>query len=461
MTQTANASPDLHPGRTIALDQSMRPSGIRLTPGMPICQTDLPIDWYQDALKPYAEEYLALPDRTPESVLPWMDSYMLPALATLGDSVMLLAHYYMGGEIVKLVERYGGFVADSYALALQAVKNPGKTHFVESAVHFMAETIALLKHDHQSVWITNPKSGCTMEALAKEDMVLPVFRELRDRYGDELLAIVYMNASGRVKALAGQTGGAVCTSSNAQIIMKWAREKQKKILFIPDRHLGENSGRAVGISPDRMVEWPGGWDGARRRMAQLSPAELAKLDAAELVLWGSFCGVHTIFQPGHVRYWQERGYRVVVHPESPWEVVEAADGHGSTIYLWNEVMKAAPGAKLAIGTEGHFVKNAKDLAASRGVEVVHLADIPDPRFGAMGCGCATMSRNDPPHLVGLLDLLAKGRPPELNRVLAGDSVDETTGWRERLDPRSQDEIRRDAKKALEKMIELTEAAKGA
>jgi len=461
MTQTANASPDLHPGRTIALDQSMRPSGIRLTPGMPICQTDLPIDWYQDALKPYAEEYLALPDRTPESVLPWMDSYMLPALATLGDSVMLLAHYYMGGEIVKLVERYGGFVADSYALALQAVKNPGKTHFVESAVHFMAETIALLKHDHQSVWITNPKSGCTMEALAKEDMVLPVFRELRDRYGDELLAIVYMNASGRVKALAGQTGGAVCTSSNAQIIMKWAREKQKKILFIPDRHLGENSGRAVGISPDRMVEWPGGWDGARRRMAQLSPAELAKLDAAELVLWGSFCGVHTIFQPGHVRYWQERGYRVVVHPESPWEVVEAADGYGSTSYLWNEVMKAAPGAKLAIGTEGHFVKNAKDLAASRGVEVVHLADIPDPRFGAMGCGCATMSRNDPPHLVGLLDLLAKGRPPELNRVLAGDSVDETTGWRERLDPRSQDEIRRDAKKALEKMIELTEAAKGA
>jgi len=460
MTQTTNAASNLHPGRSIELDQSMRPSGIRLTPGMPICQTDLPIDWYQAELRPYAEEYLALPDRTPESVLPWMDSYMLPALATLGDSVMLLAHYYMGGEIVKLVERYGGFIADSYALALQAVKNPGKTHFVESAVHFMAETIALLKHDHQSVWITNPKSGCTMEALAKEDMVLPVFRELRQRYGDELLAIVYMNASGRVKALAGQTGGAVCTSSNAQIIMRWAREKKKKILFIPDRHLGENSGRAVGISPDKMVEWPGGWDGARRRMAQLSPAELAKLDAAELVLWGSFCGVHTIFQPRHVRYWQERGYRVVVHPESPWEVVEAADGYGSTSYLWNEVMKAAPGAKLAIGTEGHFVKNAKDLAQNRGVEVVHLADIPDPTFGAMGCGCATMSRNDPPHLVGLLDLLAKGRPPELNRVLSGDSVDETTGWRERLDPRSQDEIRSDAKKALEKMIELTEAAKG-
>lgn len=458
MTEIATERAALHPNREVVLDKSMRPSGITLTPGMPICQTDLPIDWYQDELKPYAEEYLALPDRNPETVLPWMDGYLVPALDRLGDSVMLLAHFYMGGEIVKLVERYGGFIADSYKLALQAVKNPDKTHFVESAVHFMAETIALLKHEHQSVWITNPKSGCTMEALAKEDMVLPVFRELRRRYGDDLLAIVYMNASGRVKAMAGETGGSVCTSSNAQVIMRWAREQEKKILFIPDQHLGENSGRAVGIDPSAMYVWPGGWEGARQRMAQLSEAELAKLDRAELVLWGSFCGVHTIFQPAHVAYWKERGYRVVVHPESLHEVVAAADGYGSTSYLWNEVASAPAGAKLAIGTEGHFVANARELAAKQGVEVVHLADIPDPRFEAMGCGCATMSRNDPPHLVGLVDLLAKGEAPELNRVLAGDVVDETTGWRERLDSRSQAEIRRDAKKALEKMIELTEAA---
>lgn len=461
MTQATPSFESLHPGRHVELDRSMHSSGIALTPGMPICQTDLPIDWYQEELKPYAEEYLALPDRTPETVLPWMDGYLVPALERLGDSVMLLAHFYMGGEIVKLVERYGGFIADSYALALQAVRNPGKTHFVESAVHFMAETIALLKHEHQSVWITNPKSGCTMEALAKEDMVLPVFRELRERYGDDLLAIVYMNASGRVKAMAGQTGGSVCTSSNAQVIMRWAREQKKKILFIPDRHLGENSGRAVGIDPAAMFEWPGGWEGARQRMAQLSPGELARLDRAELVLWGSFCGVHTIFKTEHVAYWRERGYRVVVHPESTWEVVAAADGYGSTNYLWNEVLEAPAGSKLAIGTEGHFVRNAKELAAAREVEVVHLADIPDPRFAAVGCGCATMSRNDPPHLVGLVDLLSKGKAPELNRVLSGDAVDETTGWRERLDPRSQEEIRRDARAALEKMIELTEAARGA
>lgn len=444
----------------VTLDRSMQSSGIAITPGMAICQTDLPLDWYQEEFKPYAEEYLALPDRTPESVLPWMDRYILPALDHFGDKLMLLAHFYMGGEIVKLVERYGGQVADSYALALQAVRNPDKTTFVESAVHFMAETIALLKHDHQDVWITNPKSGCTMEALAKEDMVLPVFDDLYGRYGDDLLVVCYMNTSGRLKALAGRTGGAVCTSANAGLIMRWARESKKKILFIPDRHLGENSGRQVGIAPESMYVWPGGWDGLKLRAATLPEADRARLDAAELILWGSYCGVHTHFKPEHVDHWRAQGYRVLVHPECTHEVVAIADGAGSTNYLWGELMTAPPGTKLAIGTEGHFVRNAITQGALRDVEVVNLADVPDPRFPSLGCGCATMSRNDPPHLVAMLDLLRQGKPPELNKVLAGDAVDEVSGWRERLDPTDRVTLAAEARRALEKMIELTEAARG-
>ena len=99
-------------------------SGIQLVPDIPICQTDLPLDWYQTEFKPYAEEYLALPDRLPETVLPWMDGYIEPALAALGDRVMLLAHYYMGGEIVKLVERYGGHVV-SRERERSALARPG------------------------------------------------------------------------------------------------------------------------------------------------------------------------------------------------------------------------------------------------------------------------------------------------------------------------------------------------
>jgi len=104
------------------------------------------------------------------------------------------------------------------------------------------------------------------------------------------------------------------------------------------------------------------------------------------------------------------------------------------------------------------VRNARTQGALRGVEVVNVADIPEPGYGALGCGCATMSRNDPPHLVALLDLLAKGRAPDLNRVLAGDAVHETTGARERLPASERDAIARDARRALEQMIAITEGA---
>jgi quinolinate synthase len=439
-------------------DRSIRPSGIVLRPDIPICQTDLPLDWYQEEFKPYAEEYLLLPDRKPETVLPWMDGYIRPALAELGPELMLLAHYYMGGEIVKLVERYGGRVADSYMLARQAVLHPEKRIFVESAVHFMAEAIAILAAPHQSVYITNPKSGCTLEMMGKEFMIAPAFEALQRRYGEELLVVAYMNTSGRVKALAGRTGGAVCTSSNAPQIMGWVRARGGKILFVPDRHLGENVAARVGIPADRIYQWPGGHDGANLRPEDLPEAERERLDRAELVLWGSFCGVHTGFGPQHVRYWKERGYEVVVHPECPKPVVDAADSSGSTSYLWRHVIEAPGGSRFAVGTEGHFVRNLREQARLRGIEVVHVADIPSPEFESFGCGCATMSRNDPPHLVAILDLLRRGVPPDINRVLPGDVVDEVSGWRERLDPPRREELARDARRALERMIEITESA---
>ena len=103
------------------------------------------------------------------------------------------------------------------------------------------------------------------------------------------------------------------------------------------------------------------------------------------------------------------------------------------------------------------MRNARQQAAQRGVEVMHLADIPDPAFRTAGCGCATMSRNDPPHLAGMLDLLRKGTPPDINRVLAGDNVDEATAERDRLEVDERRKLVADAKLSLERMIEITEA----
>ncbi len=428
----------------------------QIFPSIPICQTDLPLDWYQEEFRPYAEEYLALPDRLPETVFGWLDGYVRPACEHFGDALLLVAHYYMGGEIVKLVERYGGAVGDSYQLALKARDNPRKRVIVESAVHFMAEAIALLARDDQQVWITNPKAGCTMEMLAKDYMVLPVADQLIERYGEDLLVVAYMNTSGRIKQLAGRTGGAVCTSSNAGLVLRWALDQGRKVLFVPDEHLGRNAAHLLGIAPDRLALLGDPREG-HHRIGE-TPGGLEELDHADILLWRSFCGVHTIFTPEMVRWHRQQGREVLVHPESRLEVAAVADGVGSTSYLWHRVMDAPPGSRFAIGTEGHFVRNACEQGAARAVEVVHLAEVPGFRQG--GCGCATMSRNDPPHLAAMLDLLRRGDAPDINRVLPGDDVDELTMRRDRLSPAEREELTRDARIAMERMIQIAEAGAG-
>ena len=439
----------------IDVDKSFSSSGIVIQPDLPICQTDLPLDWYQDEFKSYAEEYLALPDRLPGTVLPWMDQYVMPALDHFGEALVLLAHYYMGGEIVKVVGRYGGFVADSYALALQTQKRPQTRIFVESAVHFMAESIAILANPDQEVWITNPRSGCTMEMMAKDHMLEPAWESLRARFGNDIVVVAYMNTSGRVKAIAGESGGAVCTSSNAPKVVDWARKQGKRIFFVPDEHLGRNTAYTLGM--DKLAVWPGPQEQLGATWDDLDVERQASIDAAEMILWGGFCGVHTVFKPEHVTWWKGQGYEVVAHPECTREVVALADGHGSTRFLWDYVMDARRGAKIAVATEGHFVKNVAEQAELRGVKVVNMADIPDPALRSMGCGCATMSRNDPPHLVAILDLLHKGEAPQLNRVLPGDIVNERTGWRERLGAADQATVVENARLSLQRMIDITEA----
>jgi len=193
------------------------------------------------------------------------------------------------------------------------------------------------------------------------------------------------------------------------------------------------------------------------------------VDEAEMFLWGGFCGVHTVFTHNQVAHWKGVGWTVLVHPESTLEVVQGADGSGSTAYLWNEVLNSPAGSRFAVGTEGHFVRNLKEQAALKGIKVEHLADITSDETNEVGgdivgnirggCGCATMSRNDPPHLAGMLDLLRKGEAPDLNRVFAGDTIDETTAKRDRLTGEERNVMVADARLALQRMIEITEASK--
>ncbi|MFZ4076429.1 MAG: quinolinate synthase NadA [Legionellaceae bacterium] len=425
-----------------------------LTNDMEICQQDYPLDWYQEDFIPYAEEYLNLPDRKLTNILKWMTHYMLKAQEHFGPRLLLLAHYYMGGDIVRLIEQFGGMIGDSYQLARMAVQHPEKSVIIESAVHFMAESISMLAHEHQHVYITNPKSGCTMEMLAKDFMVQPAFTDLNERYGAEnILPVCYMNTSGRVKAMTGAQGGAVCTSSNVKKIFEWARQQHKKILFIPDQHMGENVAHWLNIK--NIAYWPGGTAGAQYSLEAQDKNTLKKFDEAELILFGSECAVHTHYQKSMIDHWRNKNYTIIVHPECRNEVVMHADHAGSTAFIWDYVTQDRAQTKhYAIGTENHMVENLKQHCQALGITVVNLAQGSNEQ--TLGCGCATMSRNDPPHLVALVDLLRQGKPMNYNEVKAGDKVNEFTGTRSRLDVQDQQWVIQHAKRALERMIEITE-----
>lgn len=425
---------------------------------MSICQSDYPLDWYQEEFTPYAEEYLALPDRKLVTILKWMQPYMQKAQAHFDDKMLLLAHYYMGGDIVRLIEEFGGKIGDSYQLALMAANHPEKEVIIESAVHFMAESISILANPHQQVYITNPKSGCTMEMLAKDYMVEPAFLDLNERYGsDNIIPVCYMNTSGRVKAMTGAQGGAVCTSSNVQKIFKWALAQNKKVLFIPDQHMGENVAHWLGIK--NLAYWPGGTAGAQYSLDAQNQATLDNFDKSNLILFASECSVHTFYKEYMCNYWQERGYVTIVHPECRNDVVKLADHAGSTAFIWDYVVNDRGNTKkYAIGTENHMVENLKQFCIGKGIEVVSLAEAKDTTDSqGVGCGCATMSRNDPPHLVALVDLLRQGKELPYNIVKSGDVVNEFTGVRQRLQVQDQEWVISNAKKALQKMIEITEA----
>ncbi|GJM07200.1 MAG: quinolinate synthetase [marine bacterium B5-7] len=430
-----------------------------LTPNMSICQSDYPLDRYQKEFVPYAEEYISLPDRDPKTVIPWMRKYIEPALDTLGDKLLILAHYYMGGEIVKLIKIFGGQVGDSYELALKAARNPEKKYIVEAAVHFMAESISVLANDEQEVFITNPKSGCTMEMHAKDYMVTPAFEDLNARYGKEnILPICYMNTSGRLKAMTGAQGGSVCTSSNVEKIFRWALAHNKKILFMPDRYMAENVAIWTGIPKTKIAYWPGGTEGANFSLDNLDKDALKHFDDSQLICFASHCAVHSYYTSNMVHHWKNLGYTTLAHPECRPEVVTEVDGYGSTKFLWDCVTNdRANTKKYAVATENHMVKNLKDFCMQRNIEVVNMGEVNDRGMQSVGCGCATMSRNDPPHLVAMLDLLRQEKMPDFNLVQPGDVVNEFTGQRQRLDSKGQAWIKENACKALEKMIQITEA----
>jgi quinolinate synthase len=330
------------------------------------------------------------------------------AKQVLGDRVVVLGHFYQRDEVVQ----HADFVGDSFQLANAARERPDAEAIVFCGVHFMAETADILARPDQKVILPNLAAGCSMADMADEDSVEAAWAELEALYGTEpdadgrmpIIPVTYMNSSAALKAFCGRHGGIVCTSSNAATVLEWAFERGQRVLFFPDQHLGRNTAKAMGIPLERMPMWN------PRKPSGGNTAE-SLLDA-QVILWHGFCSVHkrfTVEQVERARA-EHPGVRVIVHPETPMAVVDAADEAGSTDYIRKAVAAATEPTTFAIGTEINMVNR---LAAEFPQHTIFCLD-------DVVCPCSTMYRIHPGYLAWVLEGLVNGEV--LNQIVVADDV---------------------------------------
>jgi quinolinate synthase len=340
------------------------------------------------------ENYLALPDHS-------MDERIAAARAQLGSTTILLGHHYQRDEVI----RFADFTGDSYKLSKIASETKAK-FIVFCGVHFMAESADVLGAEGQQVILPDLNAGCSMADMAEISQVEACWDALANLGLDgDTIPLTYMNSTAAIKAFCGEHGGLVCTSSNAQAAFDWAFARGKRILFLPDQHLGRNTGYAMGIPLDAMAVWDpwaiqiGQGQGGQTRQT---------LADSRVILWKGHCAVHQRFLPGHVDQVRAKypGIQVIVHPECRWEVCQKADALGSTERLISLVEQAPQGTIFAIGTEIHLVNRLARRFAPEGKKIITLDDT--------GCLCTTMYRITPQHLAWALENLVDGRV--VNRI---------------------------------------------
>jgi quinolinate synthase len=352
------------------------------------------------------DSYLLTPDDS-------LDERIAQAKRRLGSRVVILGHHYQRDEVVKFAD----FRGDSLKLSQQAAESDAK-YIVFCGVRFMAESADVLRQPHQAVVLPDLSAGCSMADMAEIGQVETCWEELQSAGFHDAVPVTYINSSAEIKAFVGRHEGSVCTSSNAAVVMSWAFGRAERVLFLPDEHLGRNTARQLGIDLDRTVVW----DPAKELGGNTEQA----VANARVILWKGYCSVHQRFRPSHIDRLRQAypGIRVIVHPECRLEVVEKADMAGSTEKIIATVRASEPGSIWAIGTEIHLVNRlARELPDRR---IVSL----DPHV----CVCTTMFRISPQHLAWTLENLAEDRV--VNRI----QVD--------------DEVRRWARAALERMLEL-------
>lgn len=353
-----------------------------------------------------------LPQRYRDASDDDLDARIRAAKETLGDRVVVLGHFYQREEVV----RHADYVGDSFQLANAAKDRPEAEAIVFCGVHFMAETADLLSRPGQAVILPNLAAGCSMADMADIDQVEECWEQLADVLGDletpdaeglvPVIPVTYMNSSAAIKGFVGRHGGIVCTSSNARTVLEWAFARGRRVLFFPDQHLGRNTAKAMGVPLEQMPMW-----NPRKPLGGSSDAEIVE---SRVILWHGFCSVHrrfTVDQIDRARA-DHPGVRVIVHPECPMDVVDAADEAGSTDIIRKAIAAATEPTTFAIGTEINLVQR---LAAQYPQHEIFCLD-------PVVCPCSTMYRIHPGYLAWVLESLVDGTV--VNRITVPADVAE-------------------------------------
>lgn len=252
-------------------------------------------------------------------------------------SVTVVAHFYQRDEVFEM----GDITGDSLELAKRTMADH-KEFVVFCGVGFMGQSVKILS-PHKRVVM--PKLACCAMAKMIDGLYYDESIAALEAAGiaqENILPITYINSNADVKARVGKMGGMVCTSSNAKMIIEKALKEGKKILFVPDRCLGQNIARQMGL---RSCVLGDGSD----------PKE------ADIICYDGFCSVHQLFSVDDIEFYRAKypGILIAVHPECDPSVCEKADFVGSTSQLIKYITELPEDQKVAVGTEFNMVNRLR------------------------------------------------------------------------------------------------------
>jgi len=252
--------------------------------------------------------------------------------------VTVVAHFYQRDEVFEM----GDITGDSLELARKC-KEQSNPWIVFCGVGFMGQSVKIIDPLKR---VLMPKIACCAMARMIDASYFDDSVEFMVNSGiakEDILPVTYINSDATIKARVGEMGGLVCTSSNASKIISKALESGKKILFVPDRCLGQNIARDMGLKSCVIG------DGT-------NPKD------ADIICFDGFCSVHQLFTVADVEFYRQKypDIKIAVHPECDPSVTAVADFVGSTSQLIKYITSLDPEQKVAVGTEYNLVNRLRE-----------------------------------------------------------------------------------------------------